>query len=393
LTDKVALERLMDSMTIFHLQFHFNMKRWPKPSTLLENLNCISNKTRLLILKRQARFILGLGFDDFDQVLIDSTPVKANSAYPTDITVLNKLSCRLVKCFEKLSNFEMIFNNAWVDNRLKALNSYLLTVNLTSGKGAKGKRKEAYRKALKTAQKLLDHCIGEQERMSDIYRTLELDPLKRVQLDLLWDKIEEDLQGTLQVIYYATLYSQHGITLPSREKIISVSDRSAAFIEKGGRQSIIGYKPQIARSGNGFVVGLIVPEGNAADSAMLQPTLEQVIYNTGKIPHELSLDDGYDGPYVNELLELGVAVSVSGAKGRRRLGDDLWETQQFKELRNIRSAVESGMFTLKYSHEFGQMRRRGIDSVRAEMLEKVISYNFRHILRKQEEREYEKYVS
>ena len=386
-TDKVALERLIDSMTIFQLQFHFEMKSWPKSNTIIENLNCISNKTRLLILKRQAHFILGMGFDTFDTVLIDSTSVKANSAYPTDITVLNKLVCRFVKCFGKLSTFGILFNDFGVDTLQKSLHSHLVTVNLTSGKGAKEKRKKAYKQALKIAQKLLDHCIKEQDRMSETYRVLELDPLKREQLNILWDKIEGDLQDTLQVIYYAALYSQHGIALPSRDKILSISDCSAAFIEKGGRQPVVGYKPQIARSGNGFIVGLVVPEGNAADSAMLKPTLEQVIYNTGRIPSEVSLDDGYDGPYVNELLEQDVAVSVGGAKGRRRVGDVLWESPQFTGLRNIRSAVESGMFTLKYSHYFGQMRRRGIDGVRAEMLEKVISYNFRHILRKLKEQE------
>ena len=46
------------------------------------------------------------------------------------------------------------------------------------------------------------------------------------------------------------------------------------------------------------------------------------------------------------------------------------------EARAERSAVESIMFTLKYVFEFGRLRRRGIEEVRAELLEKVIVYNF-----------------
>ena len=35
------------------------------------------------------------------------------------------------------------------------------------------------------------------------------------------------------------------------------------------------------------------------------------------------------------------------------------------------------MFTLKYVFEFGQLRRRGIENVRAEMTEEIIAYNIR----------------
>jgi hypothetical protein len=34
------------------------------------------------------------------------------------------------------------------------------------------------------------------------------------------------------------------------------------------------------------------------------------------------------------------------------------------------------MFTLKHNHDLDQMMRRGIDNVRAEILEKSIAYNF-----------------
>ena len=42
------------------------------------------------------------------------------------------------------------------------------------------------------------------------------------------------------------------------------------------------------------------------------------------------------------------------------------------------------MFTLKCVVQFGRMRRRGLESVRAEMLEKIIAYNFRRIIQVRE---------
>ena len=40
---------------------------------------------------------------------------------------------------------------------------------------------------------------------------------------------------------------------------------------------------------------------------------------------------------------------------------------------------------LKYNHCFGQLKRRGIQAVHAEELEKVIAYNFVHMNRKEKE--------
>ncbi len=42
----------------------------------------------------------------------------------------------------------------------------------------------------------------------------------------------------------------------------------------------------------------------------------------------------------------------------------------------MRSAMESLMFTLKYVSEFGQPRRRRLETVRNEMIEKITAYNF-----------------
>src|SRR5258707_11639512 len=41
--------------------------------------------------------------------------------------------------------------------------------------------------------------------------------------------------------------------VPVAEKLISLSDSDAAFIVKGGWNAVVGYRPQLARSGRGFV--------------------------------------------------------------------------------------------------------------------------------------------
>ncbi|GAX60488.1 transposase and inactivated derivatives, IS5 family [Candidatus Scalindua japonica] len=164
--------------------------------------------------------------------------------------------------------------------------------------------------------------------------------------------------------------------------MLSLSDGDAAFIKKGGREPKIGYKPQLGRSKNGFVSTLVVPKGNAADSGELNGTIEDHIMRTEVIPQKVSTDDGYANAKIRtKWLSAGVEIfSISGSKGKNMITEEEWESEEYKESRNNRSAVESMMFTIKHNFEFGVVMRRGIENVRAELLEKVIAYNFCRIL-------------
>ena len=90
---------------------------------------------------------------------------------------------------------------------------------------------------------------------------------------------------------------------------------------------MIGYRPQLARSGNGFVCGQLVPWGNAADAAMLQPLVERVVGATGVTPETVGTDDGYASDANLRWLKetIGVKdVSFGEAKGRKVMGDSDW---------------------------------------------------------------------
>lgn len=160
--------------------------------------------------------------------------------------------------------------------------------------------------------------------------------------------------------------------------MLSIADPDVGFIAKGGREPVVGYKPQLGRSGGGFVTGLIVPQGNAADSGQLVPMFEQVSARTGVVPETVSVDDGYaSGEGRDDLLEGGVnVVSSSGSKGKHITPPADWDNLEYVAARDGRSAVESLMFTLKHGFDFGRVARRGIENVRAEMTEKVLAYNF-----------------
>jgi hypothetical protein len=211
---------------------------------------------------------------------------------------------------------------------------------------------------------------------------VDLPPRLKQRLDRRWQRMLDYLHAVCQIHRQCEERVLEGKRVRGSERILSLSDRTAAYITKGGRCPTVGYKPQLARSRNGLITALLVPEGNRADSEMLVPLVTEAIDVTGVVPELGSFDDGYssaDGLAELRSLELQ-EVSFSGSKGKALLGDDQWDRDALKEARRYRSAVESLIFCLKHSHEFGELRRRGIEAVREELMGKVVVYNFCRII-------------
>ena len=83
-------DRFTDSLTLRYYLDEY-MKRLPGRTTVLENLNAVSEETRSFIVDCQLETILDAGLDDFLKQTIDSTSVKANSAWPTELHLIKSL--------------------------------------------------------------------------------------------------------------------------------------------------------------------------------------------------------------------------------------------------------------------------------------------------------------
>ena len=395
LCSRKAIDRLRDSLVV-NSCLQSRGLTLPGVSTIIDNLNAISNKTRDFILASQLKMILSEELDDFDTIIGDSTAVKANSCWPTDAGVLVKLLNRAFHLSQKMEKFGLPNLPLWhLPSWLKDMKKIHFEINTCGGKAhSKKTRKKAYRRLLEKSMKMANYLNGALVKSRNSYDPSTFPPSRREKVDRLYRIMEEDVVSALEVLSYTRDRIEHDLVLPSGEKVLSTSDPDAAFITKGNRDSVIGYKPQLARSGNGFVCGLIIPPGNAADQTQLFPLVKEVIKNTGVTPSLASFDDGYaSGPDRLKVLELGVKdVSISGGKGKKLTDEDAWESLLYQEARRNRSAVESIMFVLKYVYEFGRLRRRGLKEVRAEQMEKVIAYNFLRMsdVRKARERKKQK---
>lgn len=382
-TDKDAVNNMTDSMTLKIILDGWNIKM-PGSTTILENLNCISNETREFILAAQIKYTISEKLDDFKNILVDSTSIKGNTSWPTDSKILFSLLNRAYNYSQKLSVFGISnFNPFWMPGWLKKIKKLIFKIALTSGKAnSKGKIKKYYRHLLKIAEKALDYMVSEIEKANDYIVKVDIAPSLKKQLNAFWRIITDDIMACGRVLYYTENRVFNEVVLSSTEKILSISDRTAAFIKKGNRNPVIGYKPQISRSENGFIPAIKLPLGNASDSKELMPIVKKVVGNTNIIPNLLNVDDGYASrDNVEKAKQMGIKIiSISGSKGKKITVLEDWNSDEYKKARADRSAVESIMFTLKYSYDFGVVRRRGIENVKAELLEKVIVYNFARII-------------
>jgi len=391
LTSKPARRFLRESMSLYGFLESRGLKM-PAVTTILENVNLVSPATRELIFDKQITFILREEFDDFRKLTIDSTSVKANSSWPTDAKILTGLLTRADRLGQKLHIFGLKdFRKGWVPRWLEEMDKLEFQICLVAGKAnSKGKLKKRYRQLLRRGRKAADSLTGELSHLEKGLSMEILSPSRRELLQRVLDQIRSDLSDANRVLEYAHDRVFHDKKRPSTEKVLSLSDGSAAFIKKGSRSPVIGYKPQLVRSENGFVTSLVVPEGNAADSVELAPAISDSIKRTGVMAELVSTDDGYASANGrDEVLDMGVKdISISGAKGKKLTDPDDWGSETYRDARRNRSAVESLMFTIKDGFEFGKLGRCGIDAVRDELLEKVLAYNCcRVILMKKRRRE------
>ena len=352
----------------------------PGRSTLTELVNAVTVATREEILDAQIHAVLDDGWDDFSLLLQDSTAVEANTLWPSDSRRMVDLAKRL---WRRLNQVHRVGLPCAESSRLPVLLHHMATldrqINLeTLCRERKRTRRRLYRKLLVKAEVAVTLLAAGTEWVAGMLPSLVAPPSVGAQAARVIDGLRTDVVNLRKVIANCQARIVHKEKVAAQDKVLSVSDSDAGFIVKGERDPVVGYKPQLARSRQGFVTGLLVPQGNASDARQLVPMFDAVVQRTGVVPQTASVDDGYASLANRTALKSrGVrVVSISGSKGSRITPPEEWVREDYETARDDRSAVESLMFTIKDGFDFGRVARRGLRRVHEELLEKVLAYNF-----------------
>lgn len=387
---KVAMT-LSESMTLQICMMNLGYPALPGASTIIDNVNAVSLGTREAIVDAQIRKALREELDDFKTITGDSTDVEANSAWPTDSSLIMGLALRAEHQIRLLKRHGITVNlPSAIGKILPQIQDLNKQIQLSSGKPNSAKKREKiYRRLFCIARKARKAFEAALSRTEEKFKKFDVPPSERQKVATLIEWLEVDITNLSVTITNADKRINKGEKIEVAEKVLSLSDEDAAIIAKGQREPILGYKPQIARSGNGFVTAIIVPEGNANDSGQLDALVQASMKRSGIIPEVMSFDDGYTSmDSLERYRAMGIeVVSFSGSKGKKITPKADYESKAYVQARKDRSAVESLMFTLKHNNDLETLMRRGIDNVREELLEKVITYNFFRtiMLRKQKQ--------
>lgn len=379
-TSKTARDRLHDSELV-NAYFEGRGMSRPSESVIHFWVNQIRRPTHDYILDAQLEMVFAEGLDDMKSVTADSFSVWADTAWPTDSAMIHGLLRRAWHVASNLPKFGLsTFTPGWVGVWLDRLRDFDRRISFACGKAnSKRKIRRLYQKLFARAELLLARMDRQLEKLLPAW-SAELDTFSgalRSRLERKLDSVFNDLADAARVLAYARERVFDGKSTPMSEKILSLSDGSAAYIRKGQREPVIGYKPQVVRSRNGFVTAFELQQGNPADAARLVPMTLQHVARTGLIPETVSVDDGYSSRANRKaLLDMGVGVvSMNGATGRKVTPEEEWASPLYERARDDRSAVESLVFTLRRKFHLHRFSRRGLDNVVTEMYEKVIAHN------------------
>ena len=369
-------ERLIES-EVFGALFEARGAKPPARTTVDRYLKIASPESRQMINEAVYRKAMVEGLDDFKEETVDSTAVEANSAWPTDSVLVwgfLRQAYGLLARQAKLTGVEC--KSAVVERWLEELERLHKAISLLPSRpGSVKARRELYRKLLRVAGHTHEKLSALLADKRDLIEDCCITPGYRLRVGVIMARIAKSMEGAGKVMAAARVRVLEGGKVRASERAFSLADPDAWMIEKGQRDPILGYKPQIARSANGFITAFEVLPGNPADSTRLVDLTAAHIRNTGVTPSLVSTDDGYSAQSNLDGLDgLGIeTVSFSGAKGRELLGDELWESTA--AIRSDRSAVESTIFTLKHKCGMRRFCRRGIEGVGRDLSEAVLTYN------------------
>ena len=316
---------------------------------------------------------------------MDSTRVDANSTWPTESKTILALFSRIMDSFLNLRKGQLMVNiPKEVPLLLKQIESSSKAIALGMGsKGAEKKRKKEYRKILKNSKKTLQHLNKAMLRLCVKHVTEDIRPSVKLHQEGIIEQMKVDLYNVELCAKNAKKRVLQGGKVSPEEKVLGVSDPDAEMISKGKTPVVFGYKPQVARSLNGFILALEVLQGAASDSSMATKMIEASINSSNVVPKLVSFDDGYASTDNLASLEgLGIdLVSFSGSKGKKITPVDDWNSKRNLKARNKRSMAESTMAVLK--RDFGKARfsRRGINAVTEELKAVAVFHNLRLICR------------
>jgi IS5 family transposase len=277
---------------------------------------------------------------DLENVIADTTVMPKNIEYPTDVKLLEKARCKMVKLCEEAGLTLRQNYNLVTKGMLRKIGSYL------------------HVRQMKRAAREIKHfktLVG--RVMRDCSRKLEL-------RSDLGEKFAEILSQTKHLLERKK---------SDGNKLYSLHEPEVVCISKGKAQKKYEFGCKISlvithRKGSGIILSSEALVGNPFDGHSLKPALENTFAITGVKVKNAFVDKGYKGHGIEDCN-----VFISGQKRGM--------TVSLKKAIKRRQSIEPYIGHLKEEVKLGLSRLKSFVGDRINALLAAASYNLKQVLR------------
>jgi IS5 family transposase len=264
------------------------------------------------------------------------------------------------------------------DHRRRAKRRNLGIMNAKNGE----ERKKLYRDLVLVTE----NTIGYGEQCLQRFKSFTASSLEEYALAT---KAREQLQTFLplarQVVCQTSRRIFEGESVPAQEKIVSIFEPHTDIIRKDRRDTYYGHKICLTGGASNLILDCVVLEGNPADSELTEMMLDRQNMLYGRYPLKASFDGGFSSiKNLEKARKKEGLKDICFSKGRGLAVDEMCRSNWvYKQLRNFRAGIESGISWLKRSLGLDRCTWKGFESFKSYVWASIVSANLLTLARKQ----------
>jgi IS5 family transposase len=339
-------------------------------SALCKNIKSISAETWEAINHILVAYGLDKQIEKGKKTRIDCTVVASNIHDPTDSSLLwdsvRVLSRMLFQARERFDDLKILF----VDHSKRAKRRMLSVMNAKNEKG----RKVHYQDLLKMAHNTVGYA-------TEAASMLERDPVSL--------GMAEELRGIIllaeKVIDQTTRRVIYGESVSASDKIVSIFEPHTDIIVKDRRETYYGHKICLSGGQSNLITDCVILDGNPADTDLTGKMLDRHKEIYGHYPIKAALDGGFASKEnLKSAKGKGIKDVCFAKKRGLEEGDMCRSSWVYKQLRNFRAGIESGISWLKRCFGLGRCTWKSRESFHSYVWASIVSANLLTLARSQE---------
>jgi IS5 family transposase len=354
-------ERINDGYTLRTFT-DFDGHRVPKHDAFNRAFIRLTPATMKTINQVVVQAAVQLGLEDGKQLRVDTTVVETDIHFPTDATLLWDTVRTVTRLVEELHEI-LPRGVQGFTNRTRSARRRMQQLERMTAQERHTQQEPKYRELLRITQQVLKSARQVVRRAA---RAKGIDVIARAAVDQLRQQITAYCELGERVLDQTRRRVIEGEQVPAEEKVYSIFEPHTDLIKRGKQRKPLefGHKVFLAESAQGLITDYQVLEGNPADTAQVQASLErhQQIFNDS--PDLYAGDRGfYSADNVNDCQKAGVSLVCIPQRGGQKTAErEAFErSRAFKKGQRFRAGIEGRISVLFRGRGMKRCRAKGRD--------------------------------